>query len=227
MPFLSLSQRWGDQFNVSEFAMAAHQGDFPTLEKLLSNDPELTKDTMALYLAIRAGRKDVFSWLIQNKHFIRDTFYTYIMYYDADFLELLPPNEEAMNLAHARQVSLQLADGLISGKLTLEDVRKLIYAGADATRGIFIAKDSIDYFPIHLATLHPNLAIFKEIVRAGGDPKTDAPDGKNACRMIYEHPTLTREKRKAFHKYFKQTNVSALPPLSLKEKIRLSFGLAI
>ncbi len=227
MPFLSLGTAWGDQFSVSEFAMAAHLGDIPTMEKLLKDRPELTKDSMALYAAIRAGRKDVFTWLVKNTLVLTDSFYTYIMYYEPDFLELVPQNEDALVLAQARQVSLQLSQGLISGKLSLEEVKKLIYAGADATRGLYIAKGSVDFFPIHLAALHPHIAIYKEIVRAGGDPKTDAPDGKNSCRMIYEHPTLSREKRKAFHQYFKQTKVTPLPPLSLMQKIRLHFGLPV
>ncbi len=227
MPFLTLGPDWGDDFEVTEFALAAWHGDIPKLEKLLAAQPELTKDTMALYLALRAGRKDVFSFLVKNNLIITDSFYTYILYLEPDFLAFVPPNEEALILAQCRQVSLQLAQGLISNKLTLDEVRKLIYAGADTTRGLHITKSCIDYFPIHLAAIHPNLAIFKEIVRAGGDPKPTCPDGRNACRMVYENTTLSRAQRKAFKEYFKRAKASPIPALSLMNKLRLHFNFPV
>ncbi len=227
MPFLSLGSGWGDEFEVSEFALAAYNGDIPKLEKLLAAKPDLTLETMALYLALRAGNKEVFSWLVNNKLVITESFYTYILYYEPDFLELVSPDEEALRLAQCRQVSLQLAEGLRTNKLSIDEVRKLIYAGADCTRGIHIVKGSLDYFPIHLAAIHPNIIIFKEIVRAGGDPKQTSPDGKNSCRMIYESHTLSRPKMKAFVEYFNSTNVYPIPSLTLIQKLRLKFGLPV
>ena len=156
-----------------------------------------------------------------------ESFYTYILYFEPDFLELVPPNEEGLRLAQCRQVSLQLAEGLRTNKLSIDEVRKLIYAGADCTRGIHIVKGSLDFFPIHLAAIHPNFTIFKEIVRAGGDPKQESPDGRNPCRMIYESHKLSRDKMKAFVDYFEHNKVYPIPALTLIEKLRLKFGLPI
>lgn len=226
MPVLSLGRSFGDESEVSDFAYAAYQGDIPRLEDLLSANPEFIKDEIALYVALRANRKEVFSFLLK-KGLTSKSIYSYVLFEDESFLGLLPPDETEIRNARARQISFELSKKLLEGGTTAFEVRNYIYSGANVTNGSLLGIGLRDFLPIHLATRNPELNVIKELIRAGADARHPGPGGKNACRMIYENKNLSKKKRDDFVKYFSRNRIFPTPPLGLLEKIRLKLGLSI
>ena len=220
MPILSLGRNFGDEIEVTEFAEAAYRGDIPRLEKLLSDNPENKTDELALYVALRARRKDVFSFLLSHG-LTSNSIYSYVIFEDESFLELLPHNEEEILRARARQLSFELSRKLLSGKTTALEVRNLVYAGANATSGVLMGIGMKNYLPIHLAAMKPDLPVIKELIRAGADAAIPGPMGKNVCRLVYENREITRKKMKDFVNYFSRNGISPVPGLNFQERILL------
>lgn len=224
---LSLGRGVFDVFTVSEFGEAAYNGDLKRMESLLEKNPENAIYGMAYYLALRAGRKDVFQFLLDKKVPYPKSLYSYAMFENRDILSLLPYDEEQHRIAGARQPTFQLVHGLIHGTLSHHDVRDLIFAGADARNPVLVPEADNDYFPVHIAAMRPDFKVMKELVRAGVEPKMIGPDGKNAVRMIYESRLIGRKERKEFVKYFGNLNKDPLPALTFGEKLLLRFGLPL
>lgn len=216
-----------DDFEVTPFGLAAYEGNLPLVKELLRADPKNLADPMALYLCLRAGRKEIFSFLLESGIQCPKSVYGYVLFEDPSFLSLLPPDPEALAMGQARQKSFALSKGLLDGTLRASEVRQLIHDGADARNPVLVTTSERNFFPVHLAALKPELRLMKELIRAGVDPRMEGPLGKNAVRMVLENPRLSRKERRDFHRLFRNADMAPTPGLSVGDQLRLFLGLPI
>lgn len=227
MARISLGRGALDVFDVTEFAEAAYRGDRPSLKALLEKTPAYRTDAMAYYLALRANDRETFSFLLQLNVEYPGSLYGFVLFERPEFLALLPHNEEQLKRAEGLLPTFRMNQKLIEGTLTASELRDLIFNGANARSPVLLAAAELEFFPVHLAAMRPDLKLMKELVRAGVEPKMLSPDGKNAVRMVYENTKLSRRERKDFVKFFTNNQKSPLPALTAAEKILLFFGLPL
>ncbi len=221
MPFLSLGRGFSDEFMVSDLADAAYAGDLEKVKKLFHASEDSKEDPMALYMALRGRHRDIHSYLIKSGIIIPEIHYSQVLYEDPSYLNSLPERSDLVKIAKAKLASSRLSSGLLTGDLSVKEVKELIKEGADVKEPVLINYALEHHRPIHLATRYPEINVFRLLISEGADLKVLSPDGKNACRMVLENEEMDQEMRKDFIKLFKKLKVTPIPEIGFGDKVRL------
>lgn len=223
MPFLCLGRGWNDEMYVSDFAAAAYDGKLDLVQSYLEKDSELKKETIALYLALRGGHQEIFSYLVAAGIEIHPSIYAHVLYEDPKFLSLLPKNEEVVAQAKRQRATAKLCFALLREENPIQEVMQALEEGAQVKELFEWGHHFQGFKALQYAARKPNFEIIQLLLKEGADPD-EIVQGKNVIRTILENRFLPRAERKAFLQLFKKHNSLPWPPLDIHDKIAIFWG---
>lgn len=222
MNFISLGRGFADEFTVSDLAFAIYQGDIAKVEKIFFESETNKSDDMALYLALRVSRKDIFEFLVKNGIEIKENIYHQVLFEDPSFLNLLPKNLVASANAEASQAHFKLCIGLMENRLTTLEVEEFLKLGADPNALLW--PGNWDWHPLQLACMYSTLEIVEVLLQAGSNPDHIGRDNRNPIRIILTRKDLTRREKFQALKLFRKYKSVPIPSFTLKDRFDLIVG---
>lgn len=224
MPTLSLGRGIADEYEVSEFVWAVHEGDRSTVERYTREGSDWKSDWMAAYVAIRLNHKEIFKYLIEAGIEVPELIYSTVVFNDESFLPLLPHNPDLLSTVIARKATSDLNVGLFNGKLCASDVKAYLEKGADIHTAYFFNHSVSGQLPIQIATRYPDLSVMMELQNAGAELQSTI-EGKSISRLVIEHEGLSKTEILNFDRFFKAHRAYYVPELSLLDRFRVWRGL--